>query len=154
MPFLNFENFYGLYDRHIRMKIALCLLTFGGQGHRGVAQSFQRLLPTCQAWCPGCKRSGWWMLGISQGLVTAESALSHDMQGSVTCLVSCGEDTHKKFSHHPILGPKVFMESTCMARCMAHNIFLILSNVHGTHIKLYTLVSPTVVSGPKGSRSL
>ena len=36
---------HGLYDRRISMKIALFLLTFGGQGHRGVAQTFPRLLP-------------------------------------------------------------------------------------------------------------
>ncbi len=38
-----------------------------------------------------------------QGHFTAVSALSYDMRGLATFLVSCGEDTHKKFSHLPSL---------------------------------------------------
>ena len=36
---------HGLYDRRISMKIALFLLTFWGQGHRGVAQTNPMVAP-------------------------------------------------------------------------------------------------------------
>ena len=73
------------------------------------------------------------------------------MRGLVTFLVSCGEDTHKKFSHHPTLDQGPHGEVLAWQGAWHISVFDIQSQVHGTYTNNYTLISPTVVLGPTGT---